>query len=73
VPTVAPVAVEPREIIPPPDSANDTSKVAVTKAAIPNVEDLTVDGKKSFPLIPLLAGFVALVVVGLLGKVLIAK
>ena len=83
MPDVAPVAVEPREIKPPttpevkPSTLEELEAAALAEADEQNGEGNTTaaaeDKKKSFPLIPIVAAVVALVVIGLLGKVLMQK
>jgi len=80
VPSVAPVAVEPRKINPPGTEISEPSnqvaeKVAAVESPRPNVAD-GADAEQpggSSPLIPILAGVVGLVVLALLVKVLKAK
>ena len=79
MPSVAPVAVEPRKINPPgtvtkasaPEAEHDP-----IETASPNPEEAVADAaaqKKPFPIIPILAGVIGAVVLGLLIKVLKAK
>ena len=69
MPSVAPVAVEPRKINPP-----DT----VTNAPAPEAEEKPIGAEgiapqKRFPVIPILAGVIGVIVLALLIKVLKAK
>jgi hypothetical protein len=72
------VAVEPREFKSPgTKSATSDSSSAGTEATKPVVASIEPDAgdgkKKSLPLIPIIAGLIAVVVLGLLAKVLLAK
>ena len=83
MPEVAPVAVEPREIKTPtipeekPSVLEELEAAKLAEAEAKNGDTSKVEEddeeKKSFPLIPILAAMVALVVIGLLGKVLMQK
>jgi len=80
---VAPVAVEPREIIPPrsentvvaspePGEA-DHGAAAGTAPPAGGADAGEIEATNSAPIIPILAGIIAVVVLGLLVKVLKAK
>ncbi|MFT4549341.1 MAG: hypothetical protein ACI8XO_001776 [Verrucomicrobiales bacterium] len=70
MPEEAPVAVEPRKIKQPTET-NPARDLDEADGEI--AESVVATEKKSLPLIPILAGLVALVVLGLLGKVVLAK
>ena len=81
MPEVAPVAVEPREFKKP---SAKTAGLAAGESAVADPPQSTdpegatraeaeIPEKKSLPLIPILAGVVGVVVLGLLVKVLSAK
>ena len=70
---MAPVAVEPRKILKPGEKP-ETSDVAVAEPETPDASAANDDKEgKKLPIVPILAGVIGLVVVGLLGKVLMAK
>ena len=70
MPAVAPVAVEPREFKSPTKTNGATDPVVEAEPIGSAAEN---PDKSSFPLIPILAGIVGVVVLGLLIRVLIAK
>ena len=73
MPLVAPVAVEPRKIKPrsDPSSGDPAAEIAEQSTAAESDGSEPVDSK--LPLIPILAGIIGIVVLGLLIKVLTAK
>ena len=83
MPEVAPVAVEPRKIEEPTKPQQTTSTLAkLEQEAAAEAAERNGSGaldlaepaeKKGLPLIPIIAGVVALLVVGLLAKVVLAK
>lgn len=67
------MAVEPRKIKQPTESGS-SSPIALEAEASAGSSAAGVEGdKKSLPIIPIFAGLVALIVVGLLGKVVLSK
>ena len=74
MPEVAPVAVEPRQINPPGTKKTaSTTSVSGTDGGASIDEDAPEGGKKSFPLVPILAGLVGVIVLWLLVKVMKSK
>ena len=79
MPKVAPVAVEPREILPPGTKVAAAASSEAAGGSLPAATDSgeqpvqAAQEKGSPPLIPIIAGVVALVVIGLLLKVVKAS